>query len=618
MIMKNKLLILLMTLFTCILCFEREVEALEYATDSVVVDEGYAESYLTFHHEIDSAITAHANYIEQKFVGQSTIIFEAEFGVTNRYVMSIFLNDSNTATMLSQTTYKKAILFGSCLGGYQYYDNGECNGSDISTIYNDQISDSTLFYAKTTFKITVSESGSVTVYAKLTESLETYLALGGNETTHAQLSSDFIELYTLEDFYSPELINNGYYIGFNVNMGKLLDNDMILYHLEVYDMENGLLFADNFSKFELAGSSDNNGTYVIPSNVVRGELGKSIVLTKGEAYLVPHFDISHINRVVSVGEAVDLQANLVNLSGDYTLTVTKDGEAVLPSEGMKYIFAEQGIYQLTYTLGDIVRTATIKAINKSTQPTVELNFSKEWNNERIDSKNSSIVDGQLKVADGGYFLTKGFSEGFILNLKLTALSDNAIFKIIVGKSGVNSYVLTLTETGIKFIDYEGNEVNYECENVLAKLSDDTAIYLRIQLLGGKLSYAAIANGESKELLNFSLVEIAGIDYVGQVGVEVTGGEASLALFQFVNMTSVKEDNTNVIAPPLKEDNKEEETKPSDPTEPENPTQPEPEPSSGCGGCKGGCGGSIVSSLIGLILLAAVAYINVVVRDKRSV
>ena len=576
--MKNKLLIALLALFTCVLFIGRQVQA-EESEEVVVADSGYEESYLTYTHGSESPITAETSYLAQQFSGASTIIFEAEFGVTNKYVMSVVLNDSNKASLFSQSTYQKAVLLGSYKGSYLYYDKtkgGEVHCEDVSSLYNDKIDEKTLFFAKTSFKLSVSEDGSITVFAKLTDTKETYLSLGGDEETYNKLSKEYIELYKLENFYPETLIKNGYYIGFNVNMGKLMENDLILYHLEVYDYENGILFADNFSNYEFKDEKGDNGIYVVPSKTLLSKIGTDIVLTKGKEYIVPHFDVNHIKRVVNVGEEIDLSAKLVNLEGEYELTVKNGDEVISPTEGFKYTFTKQGIYKLQYVLGDVNRILTVRAVNRSTQPTVELNFTKEWNQERIDSSNASIVDGKLKLSADGYFLTKGYSEGFILNLKVNSLAEGANLHIVVGKEGNSQYALKLSENGIVFVDYDGTETTYECKNVLEDLSNDNTAYIRVELLGGVLSYSAISSSESKELLNVSLVTIKGIEYVGQVGVMVTGGDLTLSVFQFVNMTSVKDDNTNTVAPELKEE-EEEPTEDPIPTGPENPEPGDNEP-----------------------------------------
>ena len=550
--MKKKILILLVMLSTCLLFFAKEVYATsEYTTDEVVVEDGYDESYLTFHHEVDSQIKAHTSYIDTKFSGGTTIVVEAKFGVTPKYVMALVLSNDANASQFTEAKQGndtgKAVLFGSYKGGYVYFQSkSEVTGADISSKYNDGINPNTLFYSKTSYKIIINENGNIDVYAKLTESLATFLSDGGNESTHQKLSSDYIHLYTLESFYSASFIENGYYIGFNVNMGKLAENDVILHHLEVYDSENEILFADNFSHFELVQNDNTNGYYSIPSNVVRQEYGKSIVLTKGKEYTIPHFDVNNISRSVNVGDTLDLTPTLIGLEGNYTITVNYGDEVVQPIEGNKYNFDNQGVYKVLYSLGSINRELFIKAIHKSTQPNLELNFSKELVRDKVDT-NSTIVDGKLKLSDGGYFYTKGRSEGFILNLKLDSLTDSANLSIVVGKDGNNKYSLKLTENGIMFIDYFGKETLYECENIISKMSNE-AIYIRVTLLGGVLSYAAISESQPKELLNVNLVTISDILFVGQVGLEVSDGDVNASIFQFVNLTDVKNDNTVTVVP----------------------------------------------------------------------
>ena len=66
---------------------------------------------------------------------------------------------------------------------------------------------------------------------------------------------------------------------------------------------------------------------------------------------------------------------------------------------------------------------------------------------------------------------------------------------------------------------------------------------------------------------FTIEDIA---YVGQVGVRVENGEATLESMQFVNLTSVKDDNTTTEAPlPTPDDGNEPTVKPTEPVEKKN-------------------------------------------------
>ena len=352
--MKRKILILSLILFTCLLFIGKTVDASEQYTDDVIVaEDGYEESYLTFHHEISSQITAETSYIDTKFSGETSIVLETKLGVTSRYAIAVVLADSTSTSQFTKTTYGKAVLLGSYKGGYLYYDaanGGEVSCVDIKDKYNDGISADTLFYSKTSFKLVISKNGNIDVYAKLTESLDVFLKDGGNAETHEKLSKEYIHLYTLESFYPASFIENGYYVGINVNMGKLPTNDIILHHVEVLDYDSEVLFADNFSHFELQGTEISNGYYSIPSNTVRQEYGKSIVLTKGEEYVVPRFDLNNIKRSVTVGETLDLTPELINLEGEYTITVKCEDEEISPVQGNEYKFEKQGIYNVLYSL----------------------------------------------------------------------------------------------------------------------------------------------------------------------------------------------------------------------------------------------------------------------------
>ena len=88
-----------------------------------------------------------------------------------------------------------------------------------------------------------------------------------------------------------------------------------------------------------------------------------------------------------------------------------------------------------------------------------------------------------------------------MNLKFNSATENAKLSIVLGKDGDNKYSLTLTETGITYIDYFGNETLYECDNFIGKLVSNEDVYIRVTLLGGILTFAAISENQSKELLN---------------------------------------------------------------------------------------------------------------------
>ena len=109
------------------------------------------------------------------------------------------------------------------------------------------------------------------------------------------------------------------------------------------------------------------------------------------------------------------------------------------------------------------------------------------------------------------------------------------------------------------------------------------------------------------MLNKAIITINDIVYVGQAGVEVLSGEANISMFQFVNMTSVKDDNTNTIAPDLKPTEQPSEPTtptPTDPVEPVEPVDPvEPEKDSKLGLIIGiSCGAVLVIALVVVLVI----------------
>ena len=548
---------LLLTIISILLVFSVMIPMTVSAAEDT-----YSESYLTYHSGMGSQITHHVNYADKIISGASSIVIEAKLGENPDSVLAVALGDNKTTTMYSQFSVRKAITFGSSLKGYTYFDSNDKFGSSISEIYNDGISEKTLFYSKTTYKIDISKNGTVDVYAKLTETKEQFLADGGTEETYNLLSKDFIKLYSLENFYTESFLNSGYYVAFNVKH-KILTEDVVLYHLTVLDGEGGILFADNFTHYGLEGTNPTNGYYAIPSNDLRAQVGTSIITTVGDEYIVPQFNLDSIPRTVDTGATVDLTPEMVNFNDTYSVTVTKGDATVLDSTN-KFTFAEQGYYTVEYqSVGGVYRKMTVLAINASTQPTVELRNDNESIGERMVGTNYSIENGFLNINNGS-FVTKGMSEAFIYTIKVSSLSEGADFSIVLGKDGDKCYSLKLTKEGVSFYDYEGQETKYECKDLVTELLNNRPVKIRVTLMGQKLSFSATFENEQKELLGVELFTVEDVVYVGQVGVEVANGSASIDSMQFVNLTSVKNDNTTTEVP---------ETPVEDPT-PEAPKEPD--------------------------------------------
>ena len=522
-----------------------------FQEDATAPEDSYNESYLTYHSEFGSPITGHVNYIDKKISGASTVLIEAKLGDNPDGVLAISLNENKTSTMYTSFAYKKALTFGASLAGYTYYDGNDQKGTDISAIYNDGISKNTLFYSKTTYRIDIAENGTVDVYAKLTESKDVYLANGGNEATYNTLSADYIKLYTMESCFPDYLLANGYYITFGVNQKKL-KNDVVLHHITVLDSEGGILFADNFTNYGIINNEQTNGYYAIPSNDLRAQIGTSIIATVGEAYKVPHFNLDRVPRTVYVGEEVDLTPSLVNFDEKYSVTVT-DGEPVTLDSSNKYTFTHQGYYNIKYvSVSQISREITLLVVNKSTQPTLELGFDSPVPENRVVMQNATVGNGTLTL-NNGYLLTSGMSEAFILNLKINGMTEGTDLSIVIGHEGDKEYSLKLTTEGVSFYDYDGNETKYECKDLVTELINNRTVRIRVMLIGQTLTFSAIYENEQRELLGVELFTIENIAYVGQIGVRAENGEVTLDSLQFVNLTSVKNDNTNTQAPATQPD-----------------------------------------------------------------
>lgn len=279
--------------------------------------------------------------------------------------------------------------------------------------------------------------------------------------------------------------------------------------------------------------------------------------TEGSEWLFPYIDTSAVATVVYTGVDVDLTARLVNADTVACTVVVTDaaGETVQAGQDGKYSFDTQGRYTVRYTAGDVGKKIYLTVKNASDQPTVELDFSSAWKQERIESQNAAISEGELVLngspEEEAYFITKGNSEIFILTVKFVAAEGEP--SIVFGKTEEGRYSFTLTEDGVVFTDYEGVTTLFESDrDFYGALSEGKYVVCRAEVMSGTANFSAVIEGEPDELIESPVATVGSVAFVGQVGISC-GANMTADDFRFVNLTSVPNDNTVTEVPPEEKD-----------------------------------------------------------------
>lgn len=519
----------------------------------VTVRPAYTESYLTVKKDAGPELTSQLAYVDMKFEGAVTVEIEASFGNAGEGVLNVGFFATNANTTFGSATAESVLRLGASKSGLGYVQGGtEKKTASIAELYDDGVSDATLFYSKTSFRLELGADGSLKVYAKLIEEEAFYL---GDSRTYSELSADYVLLYTFDDWASAEFIEQGFYFGFGFATANLVD-DVYIWRLSVANEDGAILFGDNFTDFAL-GSGASNGSYYIASSTLRNAIGTRLVRTEGSEWLFPYIDTSAVATVVYTGVEVDLTARLVNADTVACTVVVTDaaGETVQAGQDGKYSFDTQGRYTVRYTAGDVGKKIYLTVKNASDQPTVELDFSSAWKQERIESQNAAISEGELVLngspEEEAYFITKGNSEIFILTVKFVAAEGEP--SIVFGKTEEGRYSFTLTEDGVVFTDYEGVTTLFESDrDFYGALSEGKYVVCRAEVMSGTANFSAVIEGEPDELIESPVATVGSVAFVGQVGISC-GANMTADDFRFVNLTSVPNDNTVTEVPPEEKD-----------------------------------------------------------------
>ncbi len=573
---------------------------------SVPVKAEEVESHLTVLE--GTATTTQLGYINQKFVGTTSLEIEATLGEAAERAMGFgYIKPNNTASGLEGHTYRassfddRMIDFGPWKNGVTYFKKINTTSEQLfpwtTSPYDDKASATSCFGAKTTFKIEVNADGDVEISARLTEDKATYLAYNAQttEAVYEALASDYVQIATLENFYDAEMITDGYFIGFFFNTEKVVE-EMKIHKILVRNSANKVLFADNFYYFP-ANAEENNakGKYFLASTTIRSALGTSWVVTRGEEYPLPTIDLSAIEGEVYKGQTYALTPSLRNFpeGSAVSISVAKQGGAPVVLQSGDYVFEEVGAYTVYYTCQDVSEQLEIFCKNKSTQPTVEESFEEEYGTQCV-AQGATVAGGRLLLAASennvGSFLTKNYVENFILTVKVNALQGSISF--VYNLYGGKDCRITLTNTGACYIDEQGVQTVVALEeDIYTACGAEDGVVFRLEKLGNSLTFSADSSISSNDEIHVPLwsATLPAEQAVGQVGVVVNEGTASIDSFQLVNMTSFVNENTTTTVP-----NREDEEGEGDAEEPND---------KGCKGCKSSLQGIGISSLL---LLAGVA------------
>lgn len=261
----------------------------------------------------------------------------------------------------------------------------------------------------------------------------------------------------------------------------------------------------------------------------------------------------------------------------------------------KYTFKSTGIYRVVYTVGERKESVELKCVNVSSQPTYETDFSSPWSEARIQSANAALENGQLKLTatseNPAFFMTKGYSENFICTFTVKSASG---LSVVFGRTETEEYRFKFTGSGVDYIDEKGSETSYALATNYLASAMNGEITVRLEKAGSTVKLSAKTSEEAFEKLNQVLISVDDITCVGQSGFEITEGSAYFGKFQFVNLTTLVNDNTTTVAP-----------------DPKPPVPPEPSEEKENGGCRSSLDGTA------FVLIAAVLLVSTVIAGVKK-
>lgn len=357
----------------------------------------------------------------------------------------------------------------------------------------------------------------------------------------ATLYADGVQIFdTITGLYGAEVANGGYFCMFaRVSGGK-----SYIYEISVTDANGNTL-----NKLDFAYNLLNIDNFNF-SNTTTAALGMGLYWQEptGEFIPVPTAELilGGIATSVTVGQSVDLTPEIANQAEGDALTVEVDGTTI---DSLTYAFETAGSHTVVYTVknanGEVLDSATIYIFVKvlSTQNSAETNFNQGYfdGNEFEATAGVAVSEGRLliKSSEPALFLTKGYSENFILTFEITSYTKGEI-KVVFGKIGDAEYAFTFLSNGnVKFGD---NEYTLD-KNIYGLLSDGDTVTVRVKVFGAKASLYLRSSSESVENIDVELLSLTDVIVVGQAGFGGINAEFTADNVKFVSLTSVNEDNT---------------------------------------------------------------------------
>ena len=364
---------------------------------------------------------------------------------------------------------------------------------------------------------------------------------------------------TIKGIYAEEVKNGGYLTFF----ARPDSAKGYIYKIKVTDALGNKLANLDFS-FDIL-----NAENFFFSSEVEKVLGKAIYrqVPTGKYIKKPtaELHIGNIPGVVYVGDTIELTPQIVNQAKTDVLTISIDDVEI---KGTNHVFEKAGTYMVKYLMkdskGNILDQATvvILAKDKSTQPSAECNFNQGYFDNRMFTATAGVrvVDKQLlfKNKEDAMFLTKGYSENFILTFDVTSYTDGTI-KAVFGVNGTNEYAFEFLDDGQVSFNGESYQIT---KNIYTLLKNGNTVTVRIKVFGSQAELYLRSSDESVENIDIPLMTVDGIAIVGQTGIAaVANSEFTIDNIKFINLTTVKDINTNTD---LEEPKKEvvEEEKPS--------------------------------------------------------
>lgn len=578
--------------------------ALYEGSMEIRVRDAQTQTYLSVNRNATYNLLNHMSFVSAPLSGAVSAEMEVRLGATGfGDMMGIGLYPAYTQPNYAVSGYRTLQMSGNAWKLFDRAPTGAvttpvvnagkyADGAGANNAYN--------FYNRLSVKLEVNAEGDLSVYVKCTEEE----ALYKGATPYAEIPKDYVLLHTEEGWYAELLGGGDFYFGWGITSSRLTAEDVNLYSVVIKDGRGEILFADNFSDF-----NEQSGKYFL-SNPVKSALAEGrLEVHEGERMVLPYLSTAGVRTLGYAGEEFDLTPAISGLAAGATLALDvqdADGELLSPARGNVYRFDRQGKYTAAYSATDGETTVTGQAVirvkNASDQPSAEASFAADWNADRFVAEGAAVSDGALLLsAESGkaYFLTKGYSENFILTFDLLSLSPDCAFRLVFGRADGAEYAVELSGARAVFAS-EGSETAVELGKDLgAALAQGKSVTLRLTVLGGKAQLAAIVAGEPVELLETPLATFADIAYVGRVGAEAEGGTAKIDALQFVSLTDAHEDNTTTEVPSDPSDGEEEEGGNGDGAS---------ENKSGCGGCK-------KTSAAGMGLLAVAAGAALLMRKR---